>query len=1051
MRKSIVKAVCMLVAMLLVMTAVCSAMAEETVDFMHILNCEGTAEIIGAADQVRTAAADEALASGEKVRTSEGGITKISLAEAVFVTLDANTEAVFAQEQGSTAVELIEGALFLDVQRELGENEKLEIKVGSFTVNVPGCMVFAFNSPVDIGKTRIGVLEDKVTVGVPDASGMLQEILLSAGQMISSLSAADAQAAAQNGGAEYAVAPVTQADLPGFVEGLIANDSGLMNRVIGGAVDDLRAGNDDQQEVDFSDKNWTWTDRITLIARSASKYYDGTPLAYPSNVLVFGLPDSFSIEVSATGSLTNAGTADNVVGEYKIYNSVKEDVTSHFVNVEKIKGQLVVKPAPLTVWTGSAEKTYDGKPLTNSKATVKTVAWYSSASDPLRNSAVSVETETGENALVATSGRIAVQGIDPVTSQQTSAVITAGQQITMYTGSAGNTEFVITKLKEEELPAEVLRVYAANPQLLAQACQDAGWNLDKMKALIGGLGPQSDFAVETIRDFASVQINAASASNDSVSQAQNSEEAIFTEFNLDPNIKVFATGSQTEIGSSKNTYTIEWGTADPKNYTVQPSMGTLTVLAPEEQEHTEEVVLTAGSDEKVYDGTALTNDGVTCSGLASGYTVQATVSGTQTDAGEAENKITGYKILDSDSKDVTDLFTNVKTENGTLTVTPLKLSISCGGEEVYYNGSEQLPAPTLTYSNGDHAGDTVDGTRTRGSGEQTYRFTLFTGDTVDVNVSGGGKNVDTYEITAAVSATSCSVSNVSISVSASPLTINPAKLTVVIPSDTKPYDGTPLMAGPATITGLAGGDKLMVEITGSQEVVGESDNTYLLIWDKDTLAGNYDVTVTEGKLKVTVNSTLIKIIANSAEKTYDGTALSDNGFTVEGLPSACSVAANVVGEQTEIGSSDNVIESYTICDSNDNNVTSYFTNRETVKGTLTVSAPLPTIGYEPGWTLITYNGRYYQGPVNFDSTYNSLTSQGYNDEEIIQYALGQGIIHTCSNAFSYNQYNTVVKYSGAMYKILNYSTFIKYINDNPSMSDSDVISNAVNAGYITSL
>ncbi|MBO4379066.1 MAG: FecR domain-containing protein, partial [Clostridia bacterium] len=403
MRKSIVKAVCMLVAMLLVMTAVCSAMAEETVNFMHILNCGGTAEIIGAADQVRTAAADEALASGEKVRTGEGGITKISLAEAVFVTLDANTEAVFAQEQGSTAVELIEGALFLDVQRELGDNEKLEIKVGSFTVNVPGCMVFAFNSPVDAGKTRIGVLEDKVTVGVPDASGMLQEIHLSAGQMISSLSAADAQ----SGGAEYAVAPATPADLQGFVEGLIANDSGLMNRVIGGAGADLLAENDDQQEVDFSDKNWTWTDKITLIAQSASKYYDGTPLAYPSNVLVFGLPDSFSIEVSATGSLTNAGTADNVVGEYKIYNSDKEDVTSHFVNVEKIKGELVVKPAPLTVWTGSAEKTYDGKPLTNSKATVKTVAWYSSASDPLRNSAVSVETETGENALVAASGRIA--------------------------------------------------------------------------------------------------------------------------------------------------------------------------------------------------------------------------------------------------------------------------------------------------------------------------------------------------------------------------------------------------------------------------------------------------------------------------------------------------------------------------------------------------------------------------------------------------------------------------------------------------------------------
>ena len=40
---------------------------------------------------------------------------------------------------------------------------------------------------------------------------------------------------------------------------------------------------------------------------------------------------------------------------------------------------------------------------------------------------------------------------------------------------------------------------------------------------------------------------------------------------------VTATGTQTEVGSSDNTYSIEWGTADPDNYAITESLGTLTV------------------------------------------------------------------------------------------------------------------------------------------------------------------------------------------------------------------------------------------------------------------------------------------------------------------------------------------------------------------------------------------------------------------------------------------------------------------------------------------
>ncbi|SMC74225.1 InlB B-repeat-containing protein, partial [Aristaeella lactis] len=61
---------------------------------------------------------------------------------------------------------------------------------------------------------------------------------------------------------------------------------------------------------------------------------------------------------------------------------------------------------------------------------------------------------------------------------------------------------------------------------------------------------------------------------------------------------VTATGSQTEVGSSTNTYSIDWGTTNKDNYTVTEDLGTLTVTA-----NTAEVTLTAPSDEKTYDGT----------------------------------------------------------------------------------------------------------------------------------------------------------------------------------------------------------------------------------------------------------------------------------------------------------------------------------------------------------------------------------------------------------------------------------------------------------------
>ena len=66
-------------------------------------------------------------------------------------------------------------------------------------------------------------------------------------------------------------------------------------------------------------------------------------------------------------------------------------------------------------------------------------------------------------------------------------------------------------------------------------------------------------------------------------------------------VTLTATGSQTEVGISDNTYDIEWDNAKESNYTVTDNLGELKVTT-----SAAEVILTAPSDSKIYDGTALT-------------------------------------------------------------------------------------------------------------------------------------------------------------------------------------------------------------------------------------------------------------------------------------------------------------------------------------------------------------------------------------------------------------------------------------------------------------
>jgi hypothetical protein len=110
----------------------------------------------------------------------------------------------------------------------------------------------------------------------------------------------------------------------------------------------------------------------------------------------------------------------------------------------------------------------------------------------------------------------------------------------------------------------------------------------------------------------------------------------------------------------------------------EPSVG-YTMTARAAEKHTELVIFTAPSAEKLYDGKPLTEQiDVTAQGLPEGYTYKAVAEGSVTypeDNAEDNNIVTDYIIYDPNGLNVTDQFVNVVTRPGTLRVSYTKENV----------------------------------------------------------------------------------------------------------------------------------------------------------------------------------------------------------------------------------------------------------------------------------------------------------------------------------------------------------------------------------------
>lgn len=346
------------------------------------------------------------------------------------------------------------------------------------------------------------------------------------------------------------------------------------------------------------------------------------------------------------------------------------------------------------------------------------------------------------------------------------------------------------------------------------------------------------------------------------------------------------------------------------------------------------VELTANSKTETYDGTEKSVSGFT--GAPAGADFSAiTVGAKGTNVGTYPASFAEGTVgtVDANKKYIV-----TKANNGQLTITANATAIV-----VKIKGNTL----TKTYDGNEY---TVEGYDVVSISDTRYTATDFsftgTAEAKGTNVRVGGYSMG---LTAAqFTNTSENFSNVKFEVTDGKLTINPRNVTLTSESGEKEYDGTPLTKPNVTVggDGFVTGEVTDIKATGSVTYVsdGEVTNTITYTTGEKFNAGNYNISKSEGKLKITDRTAKYEITvkANSGEKTYDGTALNVSGFenlefTVDGQKYTVSgLTAYKTG--TNVSDSGAVVVEGTavVKDANDNDVTSQF-NVNTEDGQLTIN------------------------------------------------------------------------------------------------------------------
>ena len=344
---------------------------------------------------------------------------------------------------------------------------------------------------------------------------------------------------------------------------------------------------------------------IVIVPKGGKKTYDGTPLV-SEGADAYGLPAGFTCEATTKGSVTNVGSAVAGIDAYAIKTADGKDVTDQFGNVSTGFATLLVTKRPVTVVSEDASKVYDGTPLTKHEAGVTEGSMVDGESFVYEFTGTQTVAGESANSFIISAGdgtnldnyeitkqdgtlRVEPKGIVPgedngmkVTKpvdkvyngkeQKFVPVVTDGEKVLFE-----NVDYVVTYTDALDFEGD-----AAAKDDFTNVTGDIFVTVEGIGNYTGSLTqsyqitpkPYTVTTVSGSKVYDGTPLEGASLEGNFVGGLVNNDDATFV-----------VTGTQTEVGASDNTYTLEFVDEQmAKNYKlVKEDIGTLTVVKDESE------------------------------------------------------------------------------------------------------------------------------------------------------------------------------------------------------------------------------------------------------------------------------------------------------------------------------------------------------------------------------------------------------------------------------------------------------------------------------------
>ena len=573
---------------------------------------------------------------------------------------------------------------------------------------------------------------------------------------------------------------------------------------------------------------------VTLTSETDSKDYDGTPLTRPDVTITGGFVKGEVKEVKATGSVTYVSEGDVtntiVITEGENFKESNYSITKHegTLSITEVDAEVTV-----TIKGHEATATYDGKPHSVEGYEITDISnkLYTKDDVQFTGQAKAEGTEAGTYQMNLSETQFSSKNSN---FKKVTFVVEDGSLIINRKSIDDQKRITVTKPSDskyngEEHKNKPIVTDTKTDRTLVEGTDyelsysDDVTNAGTVTVTVKGIGNYSGKTTTnyqiTKRDVtltsgsASRVYNKEALTNDTVTVSGDG-------FAKDEGATYTVTGSQTEVGESKNTFTYELkSNTKASNYNIKKVEGDLRVTA---EDGEVVVTITGHSDSVEYDGNEKT---------VSGYDVAITEGSKYTTSdftfnGNAEAKGTEagtypMNLAADQFTNTNDNYTQVTfiVNDGTLTITPK--SINPDDEK---NGITVTNPINSTYDGNEHInGLTVTDSKLNTTLVEGTDYTLtYSGDlinvgTVTITIKGIGNYTGEFTKT---------------------YQILPREYTVTTNTDSKVYDGNPLTAG-GTVNNLVKDETVNLTMTGSQTNVGTSDNTYELNWTGTAKEKNY--------------------------------------------------------------------------------------------------------------------------------------------------------------------------------------------------------------------